>query len=654
MEYLYVKTSGKKRLDKNTYTLEQVTNPSFKDDYGRIVPPGYIVFDFDEQPYISIIHKLIMASSLKCKMLKTTKGLHFMFKTTLNQAKDHIKEFNWIGLKCDVKACGTKETKQSYQSIRMNGVTREETLINTESDDDLDYAPRWLYVIEKKKDQEDLTKDQTGGRNNLFHSQLMIKAKKAGFSYEEYTVMCDMIKSYVLTSPLEQEELNTAIRPEEWDNLELGEDKITIIKQAEDLINYWGCIIGGDFLAFYDNRIDRYSTDENSLKAYMQQKYASKNMSIWQMEEVINQVNVMLNDNKAKYQYDRNDEYVLCGRNLVSFWKDDIKPNTRTVYTDIYYPFEIMTQEEFDSFDGRMVSFLDEISCGNPDIKKVILESVGCMLSPSKSFGKIFIWYGNGANGKSLLLDLIDRIMGDKMTHANILGINDKFALEQVVGGVCNVTDDVGITTLKETGLLKTLTQGSSIEVHRKFKQSIKWKPNSQFVMCCNEIPRINDTTKGMIRRLVFVPFNMQLDPDKLDILLYQKICADANNLRYLLTASVFAYRNAVKVGHLHRLEKQDELEQDFIAENQDPIQSFFQYMVEEYRGVTGLCRYLDGRTTDEIYSNYKKWCEDMSIKPELPKTFTRNFGKTLPASMTKKVMSVGGAKFNCYKYTEP
>ena len=96
MEYLYVKTSGKKRLDKSTYTLEQVTDTSFTSDYGRIVPPGYIVFDFDEQPYISIIHKLIMASSLKCKMLKTTKGLHFMFKTTLNQAKDHIKEFKCL------------------------------------------------------------------------------------------------------------------------------------------------------------------------------------------------------------------------------------------------------------------------------------------------------------------------------------------------------------------------------------------------------------------------------------------------------------------------------------------------------------------------------------------------------------------------------
>ena len=122
MDELYVKCKGKPRIDKNTYTREQVTAPNFTDDYGRIVPPGYIVFDFDEQPYINIIYKIITNSKLKCRMLKTTKGYHFMFKTTLNKASDHIGEFSWIGLKCDVKGCGIKEHKQSYQSIRVNGV----------------------------------------------------------------------------------------------------------------------------------------------------------------------------------------------------------------------------------------------------------------------------------------------------------------------------------------------------------------------------------------------------------------------------------------------------------------------------------------------------------------------------------------------------
>ena len=176
---LYVKCKGKARVDKNLYTKEQVTSPSFTDDYGRVVPPGYVVFDFDEQPYISIIHKILTESDYKCKMLKTTKGYHFMFKTTLNKAPDSIKMYNWLGLKGDIKACGLKEIKQSYQTIRLNGVTREETLLNTSDEWDLDFAPKWLYVVSnKKKDQMDFTIDQTGGRNNLFHSELMIKAKK--------------------------------------------------------------------------------------------------------------------------------------------------------------------------------------------------------------------------------------------------------------------------------------------------------------------------------------------------------------------------------------------------------------------------------------------------------------------------------------------
>lgn len=91
-------------------------------------------------------------------------------------------------------------------------------------------------------------------------------------------------------------------------------------------------------------------------------------------------------------------------------------------------------------------------------------------------------------------------------------------------------------------------------------------------------------------------------------------------------------------------------MENDFINENQDPIQAYYEFMVEEYKNVDSLCDWLDGRTTDEVYENYKKWCEDMSIKPELPKTFTRQFSKRLPANITKKVMSVGGVKFNCYK----
>jgi P4 family phage/plasmid primase-like protien len=272
------------------------------------------------------------------------------------------------------------------------------------------------------------------------------------------------------------------------------------------------------------------------------------------------------------------------------------------------------------------------------------------MIAPVSKFGKIFIWYGSGANGKSLLLNIMENIMGSLLTHSNILNINDKFALEDVMNGIANVTDDVGITTLKETGILKSLVDGSTIDVNRKYKTPVKWKPDSQFVMCCNELPRIADTTRGMIRRLSFIPFDMQLRDEDIDIFLLDKILADKNNLRYILSGAVYAYRDAINAGHLTKLDKQQELTDDFIEENKEPISAFYDWIVDDCNGIGPFGRWIDGKTTEEMYSTYKKWCENNQIKVETQRTFTTRFGKKLPANVTKKVVKLGGQVFNVYQ----
>ncbi len=654
MEEKFVKTKGKARVEKNLYSREQVSAPDFTDDYGRIVPPGRVVFDYDEQPYIKIISNIIEMSRLKCKKLTTTKGVHFMFKTELPKVSDAIGRFNWIGLKCDVKACGTKEYKESYQGIRVDGIDRKEEYLNgATTDEELDIAPKWLYPIRKDKDTMDLTKDQEGNRNNLFYRDLKVRAKKNGLTYEEYVEQATIINKYVLPKGLDEKEFNNAIRREDWDKLQIGEEKQLLFAMAQDVIDFWNCLWANEQLSFFNHNENRYDTNEIVLKGYLQEKYQNENISTNKMKEVLEQVNIQL-QNKVDYWRERNTEFVLCNKDLVSFLKDDIKPNTRTIYTDIHYPYSIMSQEEFNSFNGRAKSFMEEISCydkeKNPDIIKIIWECVGCMLAPSKLFAKIFILYGAGANGKSLLLKLMEEIMGDFITHANILSINDKFALESVINGVANVTDDVGITTLKETGILKTLIDGGKVEIHRKYKSSIWWEPNSQFVMCCNEIPRIVDTTRGMIRRLSFIPFEMHIQDDDIDYMLYNKLIENKDNLRYIMTGGIFAYREAIKRGKLTEIPKQKELEQDFIEENQTPVDIFYDYLLaEEGNGdKERLYRYLNGKTTEEIYNKYKEYrYPDKNI--EIQKTFTRRFRRKLPTKIELINHCIGGYPFKTY-----
>lgn len=182
MELQYVRTIGKERQDRKKYTLSQVTDPTFTDDYGRLINRGYVVFDYDEQPHIDIITKIIKSSNYKCKMLITTKGVHFMFKTSISKIKNISKQYNWLGLKCDIKGVGLDEpNKIAYQVIKINGETRKEEFINCSSDEELDIAPNWLYHVSKKREQIDLTEDQEGQRNDLFHRLPYDKSQKKWF-----------------------------------------------------------------------------------------------------------------------------------------------------------------------------------------------------------------------------------------------------------------------------------------------------------------------------------------------------------------------------------------------------------------------------------------------------------------------------------------
>ena len=156
----------------------------------------------------------------------------------------------------------------------------------------------------------------------------------------------------------------------------------------------------------------------------------------------------------------------------------------------------------------------------------------------------------------------------------------------------------------------------------------------------------------GMTRRLGFIPFDMQLPENAVDRTLFSKMINDPNNLRYLMTGGIFAYRAAYKRGDLIKTDKQRDLLNDFMEENEDPVRTFYNYLIDDHGSVEATARWLNGKTTDEVYTDYKKWCENSAIQREQTKTFTRQFSKLLPAYIGKKVISVGGAKFNSYILT--
>ena len=162
-----------------------------------------------------------------------------------------------------------------------------------------------------------------------------------------------------------------------------------------------------------------------------------------------------------------------------------------------------------------------------------------------------------------------------------------------------------------------------------------------------------------MIRRLAFIPFDMHLPPEKLDIKLERTITDDHNNLRYLMTGGIFAYREAIKKNALTESEKQKDLIEGFLEENRTPIDLFFDNLLQvEYDGnIEKLCRVINGQTTEQIYTEYKNYRKDHLLLEETnietQRAFSVRFRRKLPSYMTTKKITVGGATFTAYCFSK-
>jgi P4 family phage/plasmid primase-like protien len=133
---------------------------------------------------------------------------------------------------------------------------------------------------------------------------------------------------------------------------------------------------------------------------------------------------------------------------------------------------------------------------------------------------------GSGANGKSKFIDLCIALVGeDNCCHLSLHDIEeDKFARARLFGKVLNTYADNKGKRLKETGNLKTVISGDSIEAQEKFKPRFSLRNKAKILISTNNPPESDDRTYAFYRRWKLTDFGRTFvqsddpnDPNKKD-----------------------------------------------------------------------------------------------------------------------------------------
>ncbi len=161
----------------------------------------------------------------------------------------------------------------------------------------------------------------------------------------------------------------------------------------------------------------------------------------------------------------------------------------------------------------RFRRYLREIFQPDIDWKmkvKLVLEAIGYTLLPSCRFHKFFLLIGPRANGKSVLLHIITKLVGDKQVAAvqpNQFG--NKAQRAHLNGKLANIVTEISTTGELPEAEIKAMVCGDPITAEAKYKDPFEYNPVATLWLAANEFPSIGGGgSMAFFRRAIVIPFN--------------------------------------------------------------------------------------------------------------------------------------------------
>ncbi|MFQ3845099.1 phage/plasmid primase, P4 family [Staphylococcus pseudoxylosus] len=175
--------------------------------------------------------------------------------------------------------------------------------------------------------------------------------------------------------------------------------------------------------------------------------------------------------------------------------------------------------------------FLDDIFLGNQELVRFIQRAVGYSLSGHTSEQVLFVLYGNGRNGKSVFLDILNEIFGNYSTNIQPQAImaskNQSDASPEIAkldGARLVTTTEPNEGERFDEGLLKQLTGGDRVSARKLYENEFEFTPQFKLWMATNHKPYVRGRDEGIWRRFVIIPFDKQIPLHEIDRDLTKKL----------------------------------------------------------------------------------------------------------------------------------
>jgi len=245
---------------------------------------------------------------------------------------------------------------------------------------------------------------------------------------------------------------------------------------------------------------------------------------------------------------------------------------------------------------------------------------------------KIMLLIGEGANGKSVMIRLLKKMLGKENVAAKTIQqlSGNTFSSSKLFGKLANISGEMKGEALRSTELLKQLCGNDTVDAEKKFKDSFEFVNYAKLIFSGNELPATPDESHAFFRRLIILTFPNKFEGEEADHTILSKLTTK-DELEGLLKWSIEGLNRLGDNCDFSYNQSTEEV-REYYKQLSDPVYAFCD---EKLIKDTNFSSYID---KDVLLKVYNEWAVKKKFTKLLLGSFTQLLRRSIPdVGMSKR-----------------
>lgn len=257
---------------------------------------------------------------------------------------------------------------------------------------------------------------------------------------------------------------------------------------------------------------------ENDIKRLIKKYLLDEDISINLFKEIFSSIEFQCESTQTEMfdfgtEQEKEKVFIPTKTGIYFPFYDKLVASDSSFISNVYYDYTINKEYECPNWINFLNKALPE------DSIKLLQQYMGYILFPYNRAQKALVLMGVPRSGKSTILNLIEKIVGQENTSGlTIEAIGEKFSKQNLIGKAVNISTEYGdAISTKQIQFLKQLIAADMMFIDMKNKEGITTRINSKFIFATNEMLEFKKYDEAMLRRLMFINLKNSIPVNEVD-----------------------------------------------------------------------------------------------------------------------------------------